>query len=145
MSVLRSLPVVHAYVSVHSSLVIGMLIRPVRLKECGLGTQSLGLYWPLSEVGTRLEQQICSSPHCLIIRACLPGPETEHIIIIIIIITNKAHSRSHFPTKSPSSLAGSHWASPPPTSALCLIISFSIFFGHLHLPRMGLFFEGNGI
>ena len=78
MSVLRSLPVVVAYVSVHSSLVIGMLLRLVGIKECGLGTWSLGLDRPLSEVGTGLDQQICSSPHHLIIRACLPGPETEN-------------------------------------------------------------------
>ena len=63
MSVLRSLPVVIAYVSVHSYLVIGMLLRIVGLKECELGTQSLGLYWPLSEVGTGFEQQIYSIPH----------------------------------------------------------------------------------
>ena len=41
------------------------------LKECGLGTQSLGLDCPLSEVGTSLEQYICYSPHRLIIQACL--------------------------------------------------------------------------
>ena len=35
--------------------------------------------WPLSEVGTGWEQKMtCSSPHHLIIRACLPGPETGH-------------------------------------------------------------------
>ena len=34
--------------------------------------------WPLSEVGTGLEQQICYIPHRLIIWSCLPGPETEH-------------------------------------------------------------------
>ena len=64
--------------SFHSFLIIGMLLRLVGLKECGLGTHSLGLDWPLSEVGTGLEQQICSSPHHLIIWACLPGPETEN-------------------------------------------------------------------
>ena len=52
------------------------------LKNAGWATKCLGLDWPLSEVGTGLEQQICSSPHRIIIRACLPGPETEHIIII---------------------------------------------------------------
>ena len=31
-----------------------MLLRLVGLKECGLGTQSLGLGWTLSEVGTRV-------------------------------------------------------------------------------------------
>ena len=78
MSVLRSLPVGVSYVSVHSSLVIGVLFRIFGLKEFGLGTQSLGLEWPLSEVGTRLEQQICSGPHRLIIWACLPGLETKN-------------------------------------------------------------------
>ena len=53
-SVLCLLPVVVAYVLVHSPLAIGMLLRLVGLKECGLGTQSLGLDWPLSEVGTGL-------------------------------------------------------------------------------------------
>ena len=66
MSVLRPLPLVVAYVSVHSSLVIGMLLSLVRLKECGLGTQILGLDRPLSEVGTGVEQHIYSSPHRLI-------------------------------------------------------------------------------
>ena len=78
MSVLHSLTVFVAYVYVHSYLVIGMLLCLVGLKECGLGTQSLGLDWPLSEVGTRLEQHMCSIPHRLIIRACLPGLETEN-------------------------------------------------------------------
>ena len=56
-----------------------MLLRLVGLKEFGLGTQSLGMGWPLSEVGTGWEQKMtCSSPHHLIIRACLPGPETGH-------------------------------------------------------------------
>ena len=59
MSVLRSLPVVVSYVSVHLSLFIGMLLRLVGLEECGLSTQSLGLDRTLSEVGTWLEQQIC--------------------------------------------------------------------------------------
>ena len=31
-----------------------MLIRLIGLNECGLGTHSLGLGWPLSEVGTRV-------------------------------------------------------------------------------------------
>ena len=58
-----------------------MLFRFVRLKECGLGTQSLGLDWPLSEVGTRLEQKrTCYIPHHLIIWACHLGPDTEHKI-----------------------------------------------------------------
>ena len=39
MSVLTLLPVVVAYIFVHSSLVIGMLLFIVELKECGLGTQ----------------------------------------------------------------------------------------------------------
>ena len=78
MSVLRSLPVFVAYVFVHFPLVIGMLLRLAGLKECRLGTQCLGLDWPLSEVGTGLDQQICSIPHRLIIWACLPGPETEN-------------------------------------------------------------------
>ena len=47
------------------------LLRLVWLNEYGLGTQSLGLDWPLSEVGTWLEQQIYSSPRRLIIKACL--------------------------------------------------------------------------
>ena len=55
-----------------------MLLRFVRFQECGLGNQSLGLGWPLSEVGTGLEQQICSSPHRLISLACLPGTDTEN-------------------------------------------------------------------
>ena len=43
-----------------------------------LGTQSLGLGWQMSEVGTGLEQKsTCFSPHNLIIWACHPGPETE--------------------------------------------------------------------
>ena len=78
LSVLCSLPVVVAYVSVHLSLVIGMLLRLVGPKECRFGTHSLGLDWPLSEVGTGLEQQICSIPHRLIIWACHPDPETEN-------------------------------------------------------------------
>ena len=78
MSVLCSLPVVVAYVSVHLSLVIGILLCNIGLKECGLGTQRLGLDWSLSKVGTGVEQQICSCPHRLIIRASLPGPETEN-------------------------------------------------------------------
>ena len=78
MSALHLLPIVVAYVSDHLSLVIGMLLLIVGLKECGLGTQSLGMDWPLSEVGTGLEQQICSSPHRLIIWACLPGTDTEN-------------------------------------------------------------------
>ena len=77
-SVLLSLPVVIAYASIHLFHVIGMLLRLVGLKERMLGTQSLGLDWPLSKVGTGLEQNFCSSPHRLIIRACLPGPETEN-------------------------------------------------------------------
>ena len=48
-----------------------MLLRLVRLKEYGLGTHSVGIDWPLSEVETGLEQQTCSSPHRLIIWACL--------------------------------------------------------------------------
>ena len=36
----------------NSSLVIGILLRLVGIKECGLHTQSLGLGWPLAEVGT---------------------------------------------------------------------------------------------
>ena len=54
LSFVRLVPVVIAYVSVHSSLVVenSGLLRLVGLKEYGLGTQSLGLDWPLSEVGT---------------------------------------------------------------------------------------------
>ena len=78
MSVLRSVPVVVAYVSVNLSLVVGMLFLIIGIKEFGLGTQSLGLDWSLSEIGTGLEQQIFSSPHRLIIRTCLPGPETKY-------------------------------------------------------------------
>ena len=76
MYVLCRLPVVVSYLSVHFSLVVGMLLRLVGIKECRLGTQSLGLDWLLSEVGTELDQQICSSPHRLIIWVCLPVPET---------------------------------------------------------------------
>ena len=54
-----------------------MLLRLVWLKECWLGTQSLRPGWSLSKVWTGLEQKrTCSSPHHLIIRACLPGLET---------------------------------------------------------------------
>ena len=76
-------PVVIDYVSVHSSLVIEMhVIFLVGLKEYGLGIQSLVLYWPLSKVGTGLEQQTCSSPHRLIIWACLTAwrPRTNNNI-----------------------------------------------------------------
>ena len=38
--------------SYHSSLVIGILLSLVVLKECGLSTRSLGMGWPLSKVGT---------------------------------------------------------------------------------------------
>ena len=76
--VLRSFPDAVAYVSVHSSLVIGVLLRISGLKECGLGTQSLDLDWTLPKVGIGLEQHICSIPHRLIIRACLPCPETKN-------------------------------------------------------------------
>ena len=63
----------------HSSLLIGILLRLVGLKECGLGTQSLGLCWPLSEVGTGLEQKrTCYIPHHLTIWACITGPETDN-------------------------------------------------------------------
>ena len=34
-----SLPVVGAYVFIHLSLVIGILLRLVGIKECGVGTQ----------------------------------------------------------------------------------------------------------
>ena len=78
MYVLCLLPVVVSYVSVHLSLVVGMLLRLVGIKECRLGTQSLGLDWALSEVGNGLEQNTSSSPHHLLIRACLPDPETEN-------------------------------------------------------------------
>ena len=38
------------------------------LKELGLYTHSIGLSWPLSKVGTGLEQKsTCSSPHRLVI------------------------------------------------------------------------------
>ena len=71
-------------------------IRPLSLacyfvslvsKNAGWEPKCLGLDWPLSEVGTRLEQQICSSPDRLIIWACFPGPETENTHII------KSHTR----------------------------------------------------
>ena len=43
------------------------MLRLVGLKECGLGAQSLGLGWPLSEVGNRViaEEDMFhpSSPH----------------------------------------------------------------------------------
>ena len=56
-----------------------MIIHLVGLKECGLGTQSLGLGWPLSKFGTGLDQKRnCSSPHHLIVQACLSGSETEN-------------------------------------------------------------------
>ena len=76
-SVFRSLPVVVVYVSVHFSLGPCMLLLLVGIKDFGLGTQSIWLDWPLSEVGTRLEQHICSIPHRLRIRSCLPGMETK--------------------------------------------------------------------
>ena len=49
----------------HLSLVIGMLLRLVGLKECGLVTRSLGLDWPLSEVKTRVGALLLqsSTPH----------------------------------------------------------------------------------
>ena len=51
----------------HSYLVIGMLLRLIGLKECGLVTQSLELGWPLSEFGTRVRAREdlfhISSPH----------------------------------------------------------------------------------
>ena len=65
-----------------------MLLRLIGFKEYGLGTQILGLGWPLSEVGTRLEHmRTCSSQHNIIIWACFPGPETENTHII------KSHTR----------------------------------------------------
>ena len=51
--------------SYHFSLVIGMMLRLVGLKECGLGTHILVLGWPLSEVVTRFgaeEDLFQSSP-----------------------------------------------------------------------------------
>ena len=42
------------FYSYYSSLVIVMLLRLIGLKECRLGTQSLGLGWTLSKVGTRV-------------------------------------------------------------------------------------------
>ena len=51
--------------SYHSSIVVGMLIRLILFKECWLGTQSLGLGWTLSKVGTRVgseEDLLQSSP-----------------------------------------------------------------------------------
>ena len=53
------------------------------LNNAGWEPNCLGLDWPLSEVGTGLEQQIYSGPHRLIFSKCLPVPKTEHIIIII--------------------------------------------------------------
>ena len=49
----------------HSSLVIGMLLRLVGIKECALGTQSLGMVCPLSDVGTRVGALLSQSspPH----------------------------------------------------------------------------------
>ena len=38
-----------------------MLLRLVGLKECGLGTRSLGLGWPLSEVGTQVGELLYQS------------------------------------------------------------------------------------
>ena len=63
-----------------------VLLRLVGLKEYWLGTQSLGLDWALSEVGTGLEQQTCLSPHHLIIRACLLGLETKNKQYITIYL-----------------------------------------------------------
>ena len=49
----------------YSSPVIGMLLCLVGIKECGFGTQSLGLRWPLSTVGTRVVALLLQSspPH----------------------------------------------------------------------------------
>ena len=56
-----------------------MLFRFVGLKECGLGTQSLGLAWPLSEVGTQVVALLFQfSPPQKDIWVCHPGPETEN-------------------------------------------------------------------
>ena len=66
------------YLFIHPLSLACLLLRLVRLKECGLVTQSLGLDWPLSEGGTGLEKQICSIPTRLVIQACLPGLETEN-------------------------------------------------------------------
>ena len=65
--------------SFHSSLVIGMLLCLVGLKECRLVNQRLGMSWPLSDVGSGLEQKrALSSPHQLIFQAHHPDPETEN-------------------------------------------------------------------
>ena len=63
------------------------VFRLVGLKEYKLGTQSLGLDWPLSEVGTGLDQQTCLSPHHLIIWACLTAwrPRTNNNIDAIML------------------------------------------------------------
>ena len=50
--------------------------------------------WPLSEVGTGLEQQICYISHHLIIWPCLTGPETENTHTHIIL-----HSPTILPQK----------------------------------------------
>ena len=92
MSLLCSLPVVFVpLVSCHCLCIRSFVAcswyatSSSDLNKFGLGTRILGLGWPLSEVGTGLDQnRTCSGPHCLIIRACLSGLETGHIIIIIL-------------------------------------------------------------
>ena len=76
----RSLLSLPMYSFIHPLSLKCMLLRLVGIKEYGLGTQILGLNWPLSEVGTELEQQTCLSPHCLIIRSCLTAwrPRTNN-------------------------------------------------------------------
>ena len=53
--------------SYHSSLVIGMLLRLVGLKECGLGTCIIGLGSPMSKIGTCIGALLFQSspPHKL--------------------------------------------------------------------------------
>ena len=51
----------------HFSLVIGVLLHLVGLKEHGLGTRSIGLGWPLSKVGNLVGRLLLQSslPHNL--------------------------------------------------------------------------------
>ena len=73
-----------------------MLLCLVGIKDYGLCTQSLGLDWPLSEVGTGLEQQICLIPHRLIIWAYLPSLVTKNKqqqFKVVGCVYNKSHSK----------------------------------------------------
>ena len=69
--------------SYHSSLAIGTLLHLVGLKECGLGTQSLGMGWTMSDVGTRVGAEVYlfqSSPLPPVetIKAVYPAPGGAH-------------------------------------------------------------------